>query len=245
MKTKTPTCCNKATFASEDEVRRYWDRMASLGLSRVLPVDVEACMRGWHLVFPPAERETKPRKPLKRSQAKKPARPQGVPAGVKRILLARSGGVCEIGLACGGTGAAQDSAHREGKKAGGTRKPWSNSPATLLAGCRRCHRLIDAVEVRGAEFLGLKVREGVARPWEVPVKHARLGWVLLDDEGGFRPAPAGSHQDGKRPIPVVAAAGLGEAVARYGHASCPPGGAQAGPYVCGCGDVPFWLEVAS
>src|SRR5689334_12768044 len=103
MKTRVETsCCSKATFASEEEARRYWGRMEDLGLSRVLPTDVEQCMRGWHLTFPPAEREQKPRKPLKRTAAKKPTRPKRVPAAVKRILLKRSGGACEVGLVCGG-----------------------------------------------------------------------------------------------------------------------------------------------
>lgn len=254
MKTKTSTCCNKATFATEEEARRYWGRMEQLGLSRVLPTDVEQCMRGWHLTFPPAEKEPKPRKPLLRKQPKKTAKPKAVPAGAKRILVARSGGSCEVGLACGGAGQAQDPAHREGKKAGGTSKPWSNSPATLLAACRRCHRLIDDVEVRGAELLGLKMREGVARPWEIPVKHARLGWVLLDDQGGHRPAPEGSYAPGRRPTPVVVctpweliqqSGAFAEAMERYGHIQCPGWSApREGLFSCGCGSSPFVLAVA-
>lgn len=251
MKTRVETsCCSKATFASEEEARRYWGRMEDLGLSRVLPTDVEQCMRGWHLTFPP--KEQKPRKPLKRTGAKKPARPKGVPAAAKRVLLARSVGVCEVGLACGGTGEAQDPAHREGKKTGGTSKPWSNSPATLLASCRPCHRLIDGIEVRGAEFLGLKIREGVARPWEIPVRHARFGWVLLDDQGGYRPAPEGSYAPGRRPTPVVACTtwdlitqggAFIEAMERYGHIQCPGWPAPLeGLFTCGCGSAPFHLE---
>lgn len=250
MKTRVETsCCNKATFASEEEARRYWGRMEDLGLRRELPTDVEQCMRGWHLTFPP--KEQKPRKPLKRIGAKKSARPTGVPAGVKKVLLVRSGGACEIGLACGGTGRAQDPAHREGKKSGGTRKSWSNTLSCLLAACRDCHRLIDGVEVRGAEFLGLKIREGVARPWEIPVMHARLGWVLLDDQGGHRPAPVASHADGKRPVPVVACTAwelikedgaFSEAMTRYGHAQCPGWSApREGLFTCGCGSSPFVL----
>ncbi|MGI5274677.1 HNH endonuclease [Nonomuraea sp. CA-218870] len=177
--------------------------------------------------------------------ARKSSRPKPVPAEVKDLLKARSSGVCEVGLTCGGFAAGTDPAHREGKKAGGTRKPWSNTASNLLWSCRPCHDLIDQKQPANAEKLGLKVREGVARPWEVPGLHAHLGWVLLDDRGGYRPAPAGSHQNGKRPVPVVPVAALDEAAARYGHGSCPPGGVQAGPYVCGCGDIPFWLEAAS
>jgi hypothetical protein len=191
----------------------------------------------------------------KRKTAPKPATPKGVPAAVKMILLARSEGICEIGLTCRGMAPAQDPAHREGKKAGGTRKPWSNSPSCLLAACRDCHRLIDGLEVRGAEHLGLKIREGVARPWEVPVKLARHGWVLLDGDGGHRPAPTGSHPDGKRPVPVVACSmweliqqngAFIEAMDRYGHLQCPGWSApREGLFTCGCGSSPFIVQVVA
>lgn len=257
MKTRVEVrCCNKDTFASEEEAQRRLERMVSFGLSRVLPMGVEVCARGgWHLTFPPADHKQAPRKPLSRTQMK-PGKPKGVPAAVKRILLVRSGGACEIGLACGGTGPAQDPAHREGKKAGGTRKAWANSPATLLAGCRRCHRLIDGVEARGAENLGLKIRAGVARPWEIPVLHACFGWVLLDDRGGHRPAPEDSYGPGRKPTPVIActawefinrSGAFAEALERFGHHDCPGRSAPSpGPFVCGCGSaVVFYLEEAA
>lgn len=247
------TCCNKPTFESEEAARRHWDRIVERAVRNEdkMPTDVEMCFRGYHLVFPPSEREAKSRKPLSRSQAMKTSRPKGVPAAVKHVLLRRSGGACEIGLACGGSGLAQDPAHREGKKAGGTSKPWSNSPSCVMAACRRCHRRIDGIEVRGAENLGLKLREGVARPWEVPVQHTRLGWVLLDDQGGHRPAPEGSHAPGRRPTPVVACTerelvaqdgAFIEAMERYGHLQCPGwSDPLPGPFTCGCGSTPFWL----
>ncbi|MFI7448162.1 HNH endonuclease [Nonomuraea sp. NPDC049714] len=180
--------------------------------------------------------------PKKRTSTLKQSAPKGVPARVRDIIRRRSEGLCEIGLACRGAAAGTDSAHREGKKIGGTSKRWSNAPSNVQWACRPCHRLTDAVAPAAAERLGYKLREGVARPWEVPVKHARLGWVLLDDRGGFRPAPEGSHQDGKRPIPVVAGAAFAEAVERYGHAQCPGRPTPAeGPYTCSCGSSPFWL----
>ncbi|TMS00120.1 hypothetical protein [Nonomuraea basaltis] len=252
MKTKTPTCCNKATFANEEEARRYWDRMARLGVRRELPTDVEQCMRGWHLTFPPAEREQKPRKALKRTQPKKPARPKSVPADVKATVRRRSGGMCEVGLVCGGVAAGVDPAHREGKGSGGTDKNWSNLASNLLWSCRDDHDFIDQKQPAKAEKLGLKVRAGVARPWEIPVLHKRLGWVLLHSNGGHRLAPVGAHPDGKRPIPVVACTtweliqqngAFAEAMERYKHLQCPGWSAPCeGLFTCGCGSTPFYLE---
>ncbi|MFD1546922.1 HNH endonuclease [Nonomuraea guangzhouensis] len=251
MKTRVETsCCNKATFASEEEARRYWARMEGLGLRRELPTDVEQCIRGWHLTFPP--KEQKPRKPLKRTATKKLSRPKSAPAAVKRILAKRSGGACEVGLVCGGRAFGVDPAHREGKGTGGTDKAWSNLASNLLWSCRACHDLIDNKQPARAERLGLKVRAGVARPQEIPVLHERFRWVLLDDSGGCRSAPPGTHPDGKRPIPVI---GLGvwelikaegafvEAVTRFGHADCPSRPQpREGLYQCSCGSTPFYLE---
>lgn len=252
MKTKTPTCCNKATFVSEEEARRYWDRMERLGVSRVLPTDVEMCHLGWHLTFPPEEKEHKPRTPLKRSRPKNHSRAVAVPAGAKAVIRKRSGGLCEVGLVCGGVAAGVDPAHREGKGSGGTGKAWSNLPSNLAWSCRGDHDLIDNKSPSGAERLGLKIRAGVARPWEVPVKHARFGWVLLDDEGGHRPAAAGSYAPGRRPTPVVAVdvwelieqnGAFTEAMERYGHLQCPGWSApRVGLFTCGCGASPFYLE---
>lgn len=251
-KTKTPSCCSKATFESEEEARRYWDRKVRLAVSRDLPTDVEACMRGWHLVYPPAEKSQKPRNPLKRSRSKKQSRAKAVPEPSKAIIRDRSRGLCEVGLSCGGRARGVDPAHREGKGSGGTEKAWSDLASNLLWSCRACHDLIDNKQPARAERLGLKVRAGVARPWEIPVLHKRLGWVLLDNNGGHRPAPAGSHPDGKRPIPVVAVGVWDlirqdgpfiEAMDRYGHLQC-PGWSQPieGLFTCGCGSSPFLLE---
>lgn len=250
MKTKTATCCNKATFASEEEARRYWNRIEDLGLSRVLPTDVEQCMRGWHLAFP--AKEQKSRKPPKRAKAQKRSRGHGVSEATKAILRRRSSDLCEVGLECGGTAAGVDPAHREGKGSGGTDKWWSNLASNLLWSCRRCHDFIDQKQPARAERLGLKVRAGVARPWEIPVLHKQFGWVLLDHNGDRSPAPAASHPDGRRPVPVVAVTvwdlikaegAFVEAMERFKHHQCPrwpqP---REGLYQCSCGSVPFYLE---
>lgn len=251
MKTRVETsCCSKATFASEEEARRYWRRMEDLGLSRVLPTDVEQCMRGWHLTFPP--KQAKPRKPLKRSKSKKHAKPQPVPEAAKELIRARSGGLCEVGLLCGGQARGVDPAHREGKGSGGTDKWWSDLASNLLWSCREDHDFIDNKQPAKAERLGMKARAGVARPWEIPVKHKRLGWVLLDHNGGHRPAPTFSTPEGRRPIPVVActvweliasAGAIAEALERHGHKGCPLlTGVRDGLLVCGCGRAVFAVE---
>lgn len=188
----------------------------------------------------------------KRKAPAKLSRPKKVPDAVKRILRSRSRGACEVGLICGGHAEGVDPAHREGKGAGGTGKAWSNLASNLLWSCRACHDFIDQKQPAAAEKLGLKVRAGVARPWEIPVLHKRLGWVLLHSNGGVRPAPAGSHPDGKRPVPVIAvgvwdliqqSGPFVEAMERYKHLQC-PGWSQPreGLFECGCGSTPFYLE---
>lgn len=197
----------------------------------------------------PLERGSEPKRS---GPAWKPSRPKPVSKAAKELLKARSGGLCEVGLVCGGKAQGVDPAHREGKKSGGTGKWWSNLASNLLWSCRDCHDFIDQKQPKAAEKLGLKVREGVARPWEIPVLHKQFGWVLLDHDGGHRPAPAGSHPDGKRPISVVAVGTWDlikqdgpfiEAMERYKHLQCPGWSAPlVGLFTCGCGSTPFYLE---
>jgi|GEM_PF-4577705 len=190
-----------------------------------------------------------------RKSAAKPSRPKAVPAAAKALLKVRSGGACEVGLVCGGRSAGVDPAHREGKKAGGTGKTWSNLASNLLWSCRPCHDFIDNTQPARAEKLGLKLRAGVARPWEVPVLHERFRWVLLDNEGGVRAAPADAIREsqlrGARPTPVVACTAWElirqdgafiDAMDRYGHVQCPGWSAPIeGLFTCGCGSTPFVL----
>jgi hypothetical protein len=184
--------------------------------------------------------------------AMKRSRPKSVPDAVKDLLRERSGGLCEVGLVCGGRGLGVDPAHREGKGSGGTDKWWSNLASNLLWSCRDDHDLIDNKQPARAERLGLKIRSGVARPWEIPVLHKRLRWVLLDHNGDHRPAPAASHPDGKHPIPVIACTtweliqqngNFDEAMERYRHIQCPGWSPpREGLFTCGCGSTPFYLD---
>jgi hypothetical protein len=187
-----------------------------------------------------------------KSKPRRHSRPSTVPSEVKDLLRRRSGGLCEVGVKCSGRAPGVDPAHREGKKSGGTSKPWSNLASNLLWSCRACHDEIDNGSPASAERSGLKIREGVARPWEIPVRHAARGWVLLDDAGGSRPAPEASHGAVLLPVVAVSAWDLMlqsgaflEAMQRYKHLDC-PGWAppREGGFTCGCGSTPFLLEVA-
>lgn len=166
-------------------------------------------------------------------------------------------GLCEIGTKCGGADLAVQTAHRRGKQNGGVGKKnvSTNTASNLLRGCLRCHSDIDNGRVKNAESLGLKVRGGVAHPSEIPVKHVRFGWILLDDRGGYRPAPARACRPGDL-WPVVAvgpwdlligAGAAAEALSRFGHGDCAGWpGVSDGLLVCGCGTPVFVAdEVAS
>jgi hypothetical protein len=128
-------------------------------------------------------------KPMKRSRPK-PA----VPPAVRAEVAARSGGWCEVALP-GCAGRAFDVQHRITTKAGGRHgeaKVLHDRLSDLLHSCRLCHLEIHRLPAK-AEARGLTVREGVDTS-AVPVwtRHA-VGAVLLDDAGGWEPAPlAGS-----------------------------------------------------
>ncbi len=176
---------------------------------------------------------------------------------VKDLLMDRNGAHCEVGIKCLGRAFGKlESAHREGKKSGGTKKPWSNLASNLLWACPPCHYEIDQKSPADAERHGFKIREGVARPWEIPVKHYEYGWVLLDDQGGHRPAPEVSWDRSRSAqlLPVILLAEVhlwvdwdtfDEAINRFGHQDCgahEPNGCE-GVYVCPCGSEVFVIEV--
>lgn len=161
-------------------------------------------------------------------------------------------GRCEVGRMCGGLALAQATAHRLGRQSGGVGKKntTKNVASNLLRACNDCHDWMDKREVRKAQRLGLKVRDGVALPSEIPVWHVRFRWVLLDDEGGWRTAPPASYANGL--IPVVACSKWEliqqngvfiDAMERFGHLQCPGWSPpREGLFTCGCGSSPFYLE---
>lgn len=106
-----------------------------------------------------------------------------VPAEVLTILIARSGGRCEIGLH-GCTGVGTDPAHRISRKAGGRKGAAAerhNRASNVLWACRTCHHWGHARPAEAYE-LGLMLREHQVPTQEPVVRRGKL--VYLDDEGG-------------------------------------------------------------
>jgi len=100
-----------------------------------------------------------------------------------RIVIARSGGICEV---CGRR-AMTNIHHRRGRGMGGTRRAI-HSPSWLLAVCGQgntsgCHGRIES-DRPTAEANGWALPWSVEDASTVPVRLA-LGLVLLDDDGGY------------------------------------------------------------
>ncbi len=85
--------------------------------------------------------------------------------------------------------------HREARGAGGVgrkgARPWltraSNGVLLCGDGTTGCHGDVETRERAAARELGFVVSAtGIRRPASVPILHALYGWVLLDDEGGYR-----------------------------------------------------------
>jgi hypothetical protein len=107
----------------------------------------------------------------------------GVSERDARIVIARSGGVCEV---CG-RAAMQNIHHRRGRGMGGTRRAI-HSPAWLLAVCGMgntsgCHRRIES-DRPTAEANGWALPWAVEDAGTVPAV-LWFGRVLLDDAGGY------------------------------------------------------------
>lgn len=101
-------------------------------------------------------------------------------ARARKVVAARSGGICEI---CHGQ-AATEWHHRKNRSQGGT---WA--PSNGLHVCHSCHRRVTEADA-ACYAAGWRVR-----PWEDPATVAVSfpgGWALLDDEGRYVPHPAES-----------------------------------------------------
>lgn len=119
------------------------------------------------------------RSPMKRSRVEaKLTKPQ------RDALTERSGGICEIqSEEC--TYRALDPCHRIGEGSGGRHgdaAEVNDRLSNLLAGCRACHDWTHR-EPDAARVEGWMLRNG-DDPLLERVNYRRLGWRLLDDEGG-------------------------------------------------------------
>lgn len=78
--------------------------------------------------------------------------------------------------------------HRLPRGMGGTSNPDINLPSNLLLLCHACHRYIELYR-NEADANGWLVERhmppAAMRPTAVAVRHAKHGWVYLDDEGGW------------------------------------------------------------
>lgn len=192
---------------------------------------------------------------------KSKSRPKTAPDSAIDLVKDRAkddvAGLCEIGLICTGRAEATQTAHRRGKGSGGVgpKNTTANTPSNLLRGCAVCHDRIDNAEVADAERLGLKIRHTLALPSEVPVHlHNLNGWVLLDDEGGYRSAPAASYGRPEGVLPVITIdpyehefgdeGVVFDGVDRWGHVDCGGWSYEVdGPCECHCGTVLFIVAV--
>lgn len=77
--------------------------------------------------------------------------------------------------------------HRRPRGIGGaSRSTVVHNLSNLMLVCSPCHTWLESAR-SSAERSGWIVRHGVARPADVPLMHAMLGWVLLDDDGNVTP----------------------------------------------------------
>jgi hypothetical protein len=137
----------------------------------------------------------KAKTPLRRSSPKagrppprKRPKDTGPSAAVRKLVLERDGWRC---FCCGRSVLSREYSlqHRQARKIGGTSRPEINSPANLVvllgSATTECHGRVESRREEAAR-LGYSLRSW-QKPETTPVFHHRLGWVLLDDDGGMTP----------------------------------------------------------
>jgi hypothetical protein len=79
--------------------------------------------------------------------------------------------------------------HRRPRGMGSSKVPWIDKPANLIlldgSGVDGCHGFIESHRIFARASGWLVPLNGVRLPSEVPMMHATLGVVLLDDLGGY------------------------------------------------------------
>jgi hypothetical protein len=123
-----------------------------------------------------------------------PVRRTGPSPAVVELVWERDSGRCAAcaGLCTGERGFDWSLHHRMARRAGGTRRPFINLPGNLVLlhghGSALCHGDVERFRVT-SESKGLVIRDGQWLPSQIPIEHAVHGRVLLDDSGGWTPAP--------------------------------------------------------
>lgn len=120
----------------------------------------------------------------------------------EQLILQRDGGNC---VRCGRhvvymeRGIAWSIHHRRPRGSGGTSVAWVSAAANGIvlcgSGTTGCHGWVEARRTESIEDGFLISANGQAKADEVPIKHTRLGLVLLDDEGGYEPVADEPHPD--------------------------------------------------
>jgi 5-methylcytosine-specific restriction protein A len=103
---------------------------------------------------------------------------------VRGIIRERSGGVCEVQVACKGI-AATEQHHRRGRFMGGTNRAETDLPANGLDCCNLCHHYITTDHRTESYENGWLVRQS-ADPSLIPVLY-RGEWIKLDNLGSLTP----------------------------------------------------------
>lgn len=111
--------------------------------------------------------------------------PQGFSPEVRRIVAARSGGVCEIGDC---VAAAVHMHHRRPRGLGGTSVAWVNKAANCLHTCLDHHAYIENHRTQSmVQGLLISQHRKDAVAVDIPVLRRGVS-VLLGDDGSIRPA---------------------------------------------------------
>ena len=102
----------------------------------------------------------------------------------------RDGGCCArcgTGLSRARRGVDWAIHHREprGRGGAGKRRWWVNLPANGVLLCNACHDWVEKHRADALDMGWLVSALRVDRPADVPVVHARLGHVRLDNDGGW------------------------------------------------------------
>lgn len=198
-------CCGKKTWATREAAATALNRIVLISSEEKHPQRVYECRKGnWHLTSKPdryapgADGEpipgaARPVTPARKATFLTVARWKytGPPDDARALLIARSRGMCEIGVLCGGGAQGTDPSHRIAKGMGGTSLASVNAVTAILWACRADH---DFVESHPAEAYaaGWKVRHGAVDPANVPVMIAGIGGgitVYLTTSGEYSSAP--------------------------------------------------------